>query len=85
MSTNTITEETPRVKQRKGFACMDRERVSAIASLGGKEAHRQGKAHVFSHEEAQEAGKRGGSLSRRDRSLTEAERRAVLERLEAEG
>jgi general stress protein YciG len=44
----------------KGFAAMSRERVQEIASKGGKAAHAQGVAHQFSHDEAVEAGRKGG-------------------------
>ena len=44
----------------RGFAAMDRERVKAIASKGGRAAHAAGTAHQFSREEARVAGKKGG-------------------------
>lgn len=47
-------------KQRRGFAAMDREKVKAIASSGGKAAHAAGTAHQFNSEEAKLAGKKGG-------------------------
>ncbi len=60
----TPTEEAaptePRPKKRRGFACMPKEKVSAIASKGGKAAHAAGTAHQFTTEEAREAGRRGG-------------------------
>jgi general stress protein YciG len=43
-----------------GFAAMTREQQSAIASKGGRAAHRKGTAHEFSSEEAQKAGHLGG-------------------------
>lgn len=48
-------------KKRRGFACMNRELVSAIASKGGKAAHAAGTAHQFTREEAREAGRKGGT------------------------
>jgi general stress protein YciG len=39
---------------------MDTERQRAIASAGGRAAHRSGHAHEFNTEEAREAGRRGG-------------------------
>jgi general stress protein YciG len=39
---------------------MDAERQRAIASAGGRAAHRSGNAHEFNAEEAREAGRRGG-------------------------
>jgi general stress protein YciG len=47
-------------KIKKGFALMDPEKQKAAASKGGKSAHRQGKAHQFTTEEARAAGKIGG-------------------------
>ena len=44
----------------RGFASMDAERQRAIASAGGRAAHRSGNAHEFNAEEAREAGRRGG-------------------------
>lgn len=48
------------VKSGRGFASMDAERQRAIASAGGRAAHRSGNAHEFDAEEAREAGRRGG-------------------------
>lgn len=44
----------------RGFAAMDRKKVSEIASKGGKAAHAAGTAHQFSSDEARVAGKKGG-------------------------
>ena len=46
--------------RRRGFAAMDRDRVKAIASKGGRAAHAAGTAHQFSADEARTAGKKGG-------------------------
>lgn len=46
--------------KKRGFAAMDREKVREIASRGGKAAHEQGVAHVFSPEEAKINGRKGG-------------------------
>lgn len=51
----------PNRKSNRGFASMSPERRREIASNGGKAAHAMGKAHVFTHEEASAAGKKGGS------------------------
>jgi general stress protein YciG len=48
----------------RGFAGMDEEKQREIASKGGKAAHEKGTAHEFSHEEAVEAGRKGGEASR---------------------
>lgn len=50
---------------RRGFASMHPDRRKEVAQRGGKSAHAQGKAHKWTSEEAQEAGRKGGSVSRR--------------------
>jgi len=47
----------------RGFASIDDEQQREIASHGGKAAHEKGTAHEFSHEEAVEAGRKGGQAS----------------------
>lgn len=47
-------------KQKRGFALMPKDQVSAIASLGGKAAHAKGTAHQWTSEEARAAGRKGG-------------------------
>lgn len=47
----------------RGFARMDRARVSEIARLGGKAAHSAGTAHAFTSDEAREAGRKGGRVT----------------------
>ena len=58
------TSATPEVAQKprrpRGFAAMDRSKVSEIASKGGKAAHAAGTAHQFSSDEARSAGRKGG-------------------------
>lgn len=48
------------MKSKKGFASMDPAQQRAIASKGGKSAHAMGRAHVFTSEQAREAGRKGG-------------------------
>lgn len=43
---------------------MDDEKQRTIASMGGRAAHAQGRAHEFSQDEAREAGKKGGQAVR---------------------
>ena len=57
--TSTPEKETAPRKPR-GFAAMDRDRVSAIARKGGKAAHEAGTAHKFTSDEAKQAGRKGG-------------------------
>ncbi len=54
--------ETP-PKSPRGFAGMERRRVSEIARKGGKAAHSAGTAHEFTSEEARIAGRKGGHAS----------------------
>lgn len=49
----------------RGFASMTEEKKRAIASMGGKAAHKLGVAHKFDSDEAREAGRKGGAKSRR--------------------
>lgn len=58
--------ETPK-PLRRGFAAMDRDRVREIARMGGTAAHQLGKAHRFSSDEAQRAGRKGGTAPHRSR------------------
>jgi general stress protein YciG len=44
----------------RGFASMDRNKQRAIASKGGRAAHKKGAAHEWTREEAQAAGRKGG-------------------------
>jgi general stress protein YciG len=55
----------PSKGQGRGFASMSPEKKREIASKGGKAAHAQGTAHKWTSEEAQAAGRKGGSISRR--------------------
>lgn len=50
----------PRPRRPRGFAAMDRSKVSEIASKGGKAAHAAGTAHQFTSDEARAAGRKGG-------------------------
>ncbi len=62
-----VSGEKPKVKLRRGFAAMSREKQREIASLGGKIAHKNGTAHVFSSDEARAAGQKGGATTQRRR------------------
>jgi general stress protein YciG len=54
----------------RGFASMSPEKKREIASKGGKAAHALGTAHKWTSEEAQAAGRKGGSISRRRSKVT---------------
>ncbi|MCL2777575.1 MAG: KGG domain-containing protein [Polyangiaceae bacterium] len=55
-----VVEPAPRPRRPRGFAAMDRNKVSEIASKGGKAAHAAGTAHQFTSAEARDAGRKGG-------------------------
>ena len=57
----------PRVKQRRGFAVMDKEEHRELARSGGVAAHAAGLAHKFSSEKAREAGQKGGRTTSANR------------------
>jgi len=50
----------PHPRKPRGFATMDPKHVSELAKRGGRAAHRAGTAHVFTSDEAREAGRKGG-------------------------
>lgn len=52
-------------KSRRGFAAMSPETQRRIASEGGKASHASGRGHRFTAEEARDAGRKGGLVSRR--------------------
>lgn len=54
-------------KSKRGFSAMNPEQHRAIASLGGKTAHKKGTAHKWTPEEARVAGKIGGASRARRR------------------
>ena len=51
-------------KERRGFASMSAEKQREIASKGGRAAHEKGTAHEWSADEARNAGRKGGQVSR---------------------
>jgi general stress protein YciG len=51
-------------KERRGFASMSPERQREIASKGGRAAHEKGTAHEWTADEARNAGRKGGQVSR---------------------
>lgn len=63
-------------KSNRGFAAMSPERQKAIASEGGRAAHRQGVAHEWSKDEARQAGRKGGqTVSQNREHMSEIGRR----------
>jgi hypothetical protein len=60
-------------KERRGFASMTPEKQREIASKGGRAAHAKGTAHEWTSEEARNAGRKGGQISRGGRGRLRAE------------
>lgn len=59
---------THKAPAKRGFAAMSKERQREISSMGGRAAHAQGKAHVFTSEEARVAGRKGGAAVSKNRA-----------------
>lgn len=55
-------------KQYRGFASMTPEKRREIAMKGGKAAHAKGTAHQWTREEAQAAGRKGGSVKHKSQA-----------------
>ena len=51
-------------KERRGFASMSADKQREIASKGGRAAHEKGTAHEWTPDEARQAGRKGGQISR---------------------
>lgn len=65
-----MTENNEKPKKLKGFAAIKARNPELLLELcrkGGISAHEQGKAHRFTREEAQEAGRKGGAKVREER------------------
>lgn len=62
-----MSSEPKLTKYLKGFAALDKDRMSEIARAGGIMAHIRGAAHEFTPEEAVAAGKKGGAALAQDR------------------
>ena len=60
-----------KTKAIRGFSAMSKELRTAIASKGGKAAHKKGVAHEWTSEEARVAGRKGGFASRGGRGKLE--------------
>jgi general stress protein YciG len=74
------TEQSKKKHPRRGFASMSPDRRREIASLGGHCAHACGRAQTWSSEEAQAAGRKGGTKSRRSK-LSNQEYAALRSRI----
>ena len=75
-SSESATKVAPRPanrvgsKSRRGFAAMSPETQRRIASEGGKASHASGRGHRFSTDEARDAGRKGGLVSRRGKTMS---------------
>jgi uncharacterized protein len=49
--------------KKQGFAALDPDTLREISRKGGVAAHRLGKGHKFTSEEARAAGRKGGKAS----------------------
>ena len=56
-----------RKKKGRGFKSLTDAERRRVASLGGKAAHAKGKRHVFTHDEARAAGRKGGVTLHKNR------------------
>lgn len=74
ITTKTAARPANRVgtKSRRGFAAMSPETQRRIASEGGKASHASGRGHRFSADEARDAGRKGGKVSRRGKAIPES-------------
>lgn len=70
--TDTASTGPQAGKGRQGFGSMAPEQQRAIASKGGKAAHQKGTAHEWTSEEARNAGRLGGQVSRGGRGRLDA-------------
>ena len=62
--TEGLAVNTSERKERRGFASMSAEKQREIASKGGRAAHEKGTAHEWTADEARNAGRKGGQVSR---------------------
>ena len=64
-------------KARRGFASMSPEKQREIASKGGRAAHAKGTSHEWSSNEARDAGRKGGMVSRGGRGKLPSEQESA--------
>ena len=64
MNDSEQTRNAAERRERRGFASMTPEKQREIASKGGRAAHQKGTAHEWTSEEARNAGRKGGQISR---------------------
>ena len=59
--------------ENRGFASLDQSKRREVSSKGGRAAHAKGTAHMWTSEEASQAGRKGGSASAQRRKERTAE------------
>ncbi len=64
----TAPDKSEYPRSKRGFSSMDPSMQRELASKGGRAAHKLGRAHQFSSEEARIAGRKGGEAVSRDRA-----------------
>lgn len=63
----TDAAEQRAINKRRGFGRMEAAKQRELAARGGRRAHALGRAHEFTREEAQRAGRKGGVSVSQDR------------------
>ena len=53
--------------ENRGFASLDQSKRREVSSKGGRAAHVKGTAHMWTSEEASQAGRKGGDASAKRR------------------
>lgn len=71
-TTDDVFPDTTEVRRRgRGFADLDPKELRELASMGGKKAHRTGRAHQWTPEEARAASKKAAEAKARLRAMKE--------------
>jgi general stress protein YciG len=73
---NESNESGKPKKKKRGFAAIPPERLKELSKRGGLAAHRAGKAHRFTTEEAREAGRKGGLAVHKSRGAAASSRKS---------
>ena len=82
MTKRKSTPENPTPRQ--GFAVLDPDKRREVCAKGGRAAHAAGTAHVFTSDEAREAGTKGGRTHSREH-MAEIGRKGGIAKGQAQG
>ncbi len=74
-----MTDSVEEVKKPRGFALLDPRVHREESAKGGRTAHVLGKAHEFTREEAQAAGRKGAAVSHARRAAARKAANAAAE------